>query len=404
MLSSFDYDVVIVGGGPVGLCLARALGGHGLRIALVEQQPRDALAAPAFDGREIALTQKSVRHLRELDVWERIDARDRSPMRAAKIFNGRSPHALEIDAGNGSGEHAELGWLVANHLIRRAAFESLQASIATHGDVDLIAGATVSAVTANAACARVTLASGAVFTAALVVAADSRFSPTRRMMGIAAEMRDFGKTMLVCRMTHALPHREAAWEWFGYGQTLALLPMNAHAQTGAHQSSVVLTLPAHEIESLAALDPAAFGAHLEQRFAGRLGAMQLASTRHLYPLVSVYADRFAATRFATVGDAAVGMHPVTAHGFNFGLTSVATLGECVLAARRLGGDIGAYSVLHRYEARHRRATRPLFLATRLITDIYTNGTLPARLARDVMLRAAARLAPFRKAVAASLTG
>ncbi|QGZ66544.1 5-demethoxyubiquinol-8 5-hydroxylase UbiM [Paraburkholderia acidisoli] len=400
-----NNDVIIVGGGPVGLCLARALSGHGMRITVIEQQATDALAAPAFDGREIALTQKSVRLLRDLDVWERIDADARSPMRAAKIFNGMSMHALEIGAGNArSGNHAELGWLVANHVIRRAAFESVQASIATHRDITLMAGETVSAVTANAESARVTLASGATLTAALVIAADSRFSPTRRMMGIAADLHDFGKTMLVCRMTHDQPHREAAWEWFGYGQTLALLPMNAHAESGAHQSSVVLTLSAHAMEAVAAMSETAFNAHLEQRFAGRLGAMQLASTRHCYPLVSVYANRFMATRFATVGDAAVGMHPVTAHGFNFGLASIETLCESVTHARRAGGDIGAAAVLRSYELRHQRATRPLFLATRFVTEIYTNGTLPARLAREVMLRAASRLAPFRNAVAASLMG
>ncbi|MEK6292230.1 MAG: 5-demethoxyubiquinol-8 5-hydroxylase UbiM [Paraburkholderia tropica] len=397
-----NHDVIIVGGGPVGLCLARALSGRGLRIALVEQQPLDVIAAPAFDGREIALTQPSVRLMRELGLWERIDADARSPMRAAKIFNGLSTHALEI--GSDSREHAELGWLVANQVIRQAAFDALQANIATHGDVTVIAGEAVSAVDTGAEAARVTLDNGTVLTGALVVAADSRFSATRRMMGIAADLHDFGKTMLVCRMTHELPHREAAWEWFGYGQTLALLPMNAHAPSGAHQSSVVLTLPAHEISALAALDAEAFGANLERRFARRLGAMQLVSTRHLYPLVSVYADRFAATRFAAIGDAAVGMHPVTAHGFNFGLASVETLCECLTTALREGGDIGALNVLRRYESRHRRATRPLFLATRLITEMYTNVTLPARLARNVMLRAASHLAPFRKAVAASLTG
>jgi 2-polyprenyl-6-methoxyphenol hydroxylase-like FAD-dependent oxidoreductase len=74
--------------------------------------------------------------------------------------------------------------------------------------------------------------------ARLLVAADSRFSQTRRLLGIGAQLKDFGKTMLVCRMDHEKPHRQTAWEWFGYGQTLALLPLNGE------QSSVVLTLPA----------------------------------------------------------------------------------------------------------------------------------------------------------------
>jgi 2-polyprenyl-6-methoxyphenol hydroxylase-like FAD-dependent oxidoreductase len=98
------------------------------------------------------------------------------------------------------------------------------------------------------------------------------------------------------------------------------------------------------------------------------------------------------------------MHPVTAHGFNFGLASVETLCKGIVAAHRHGFDVGTESVLSRYGDSHRRATRPLYLATRLVTDIYTNSSVPAKLARNIMLRAASFSTPFRKAIAASLTG
>ncbi|CAG9268935.1 5-demethoxyubiquinol-8 5-hydroxylase UbiM [Paraburkholderia unamae] len=395
-------DIVIVGAGPVGLCLARALSGQGLRIVVVERQRLEDIGEPRFDGREIALTQKSVRLMQKLGLWDHIEPDARSALRSAKVFNGASPHALDI--GHELSGHSELGWLVSNHLIRKAAYDALCASNAQHEDVTLLAAETVSGVKTGDACARVTLESGKTLTANLIVAADSRFSATRKMMGIPADLHDYGKAMLVCRMTHEAAHGHAAWEWFGYDQTLALLPLNADRATHAPQSSVVLTLPVGEVNEMAALSPEAFSRDIERRFARRLGAMTLTSTRHVYPLVSVYPERFVATRFAAVGDAAVGMHPVTAHGFNFGLLGVETLGSLIVSARGGGLDIGAASVLRRYEDQHRRATRPLFHATRFITDVFTNNTAPARFARDFMLRAASRLAPFRRAIAASLTG
>ncbi|WP_321947555.1 5-demethoxyubiquinol-8 5-hydroxylase UbiM [Paraburkholderia sp. J10-1] len=395
-------DIVIVGAGPVGLCLARAFSGSGLKIVMVEQQCLADISEPQFDGREIALTQKSVRLMHKLGLWDRIEAHARAPLCSAKVFNGPSPGALEI--GHELSGHTELGWLVSNHLIRKAAYEALRQSTAEHGDVTLLAAQKVSGVKAGEDLASVTLESGETLSAKLIVAADSRFSATRKMMGIAANMHDFGKAMLVCRMTHEAPHEHAAWEWFGYEQTLALLPMNTQRSTNAHQSSVVLTLPVGQVNEIAALEPDEFARHIEQRFMRRLGAMKLASTRHVYPLVAVYPERFVGTRFAVVGDAAVGMHPVTAHGFNFGLLGVETLGNRIIEAKNSGFDIGALQVLQRYETQHRRATRPLYLATRFITDVYTNNTAPAKLARDFMLRAASRLMPFRKAIAASLTG
>ena len=401
-MEAMEADIIIVGAGPVGLCLARSLSGAGLQVVIVEQQCLADISEPQFDGREIALTQKSVRLMRQFGLWDLIEPEARSPLCSAKVFNGPSPGALEI--GHELSGHTELGWLVSNHVIRKAAYDSLQGSIEAHHDVTLLAAQKVSGVSSGDGWASVTLESGATLRARLIVAADNRFSSTRKMMGIAADMHDFGKAMLVCRMTHEEPHRHTAWEWFGYGQTLALLPLNADRSTNAHQSSVVLTLPVGEVHDVAALEPDEFSRNIERRFARRLGAMKLASTRHVYPLVSVYPERFVGKRFAVVGDAAVGMHPVTAHGFNFGLVGVETLGGAILAAQGSGFDPGAESVLRRYEEQHRRATRPLFLATRFITEIYTNSTAPARLARDIMLRAASHLMPFRRAIAASLTG
>ena len=400
-----DYDILISGAGPAGLCLARALSGHGLRIAVVEQQPLSAIENPAYDGREIALTQHSAQVLRDLGLWERIAADEPgafAPLRDAQVLNGPSPFAMVID--HQLSQHSELGWLVSNHLIRRAAFQELRAAQHKNQDITLLAGEQVARAHTDASAAHVTLASGKQLRARLLVAADSRFSATRRALGIGADMHDFGRSMLLCTMAHALPHQHVAWEWFGYGQTLALLPMNDDPATGAHRSCVVLTLPHHTLEALQDMDETAFGLELTRRFDQRLGAMQLVSTRHLYPLVGVRPHRLVAPRFACVGDAAVGMHPVTAHGFNFGLRGITTLAGELRAAHAAGQDIAAPELLARYERAHRRATLPLYLATTFIARLYTTDHPPARLLRDAALRLAQNFPPFKRMVAATLSG
>jgi len=318
------------------------------------------------------------------------------------VLDGASPFAMVIS--HGLSQRSELGWLVSNHLIRRAAFEAVEQAQAEHGDLTLLTGESVAQVRSEAAAAEVRLASGRSLRARLLVAADSRFSATRRAMGIAADQHDFGRSMLVCCMSHEQPHHHAAWEWFDHGQTLALLPMNDDPASGAPRASVVLTLPAPAIAPLLALDPPAFGREMTRRFAGRLGAMRLASTRHAYPLVAVYPHRLVGPRFACVGDAALGMHPVTAHGFNLGLLGVERLAASVRAAQAAGRDIAAPQDLAAYEGAQRRATRPLYLATQLIARLYTQESPPARLLRGLALRLGEHCPPFKRAVAAALTG
>lgn len=386
-----QIDVAIIGAGPSGLSLARALSGCGLEIALLERQSESALENPAFDGREIALTHLSARLMRELDIWQRLDPDDISPLRDARVFNGPSRASMLID--HRDSQQDALGYLVANARIRKAAYEAVRAC----PDIRLLAGVGVTGIQTDKASARIALSNGETVQAQLAIAADSRFSETRRAMGIPASTHDFGKTMMVCAMEHDVPHEHTAWEWFDYGQTLALLPMNGK------RSSIVVTLPPRDIQALMALPDDAFNRAIEIRFKHRLGNMRLISTRHAYPLVTVYPDRFIAQRFALAGDAAVGMHPVTAHGFNFGLRGAKSLSDEIRAAQARGSDIAAPTLLARYERTHRLATRPLFLATHAIAKLYGNDTPPARLLRHMSLQIGSHFRPFKQAVAHMLT-
>ncbi|MCG5241220.1 5-demethoxyubiquinol-8 5-hydroxylase UbiM [Azospirillum doebereinerae] len=381
-----EYDVIVVGGGPAGLAFARSLAGSGLRLAVVERQPLDALADPAPDGREIALTHRSVDTLDALGAWAHLEPADVAPLRAARVLNGSSRFALTFGAA-GTGED-RLGQLVSNHRIRRALFRTLEGQ----DGLTLLAGATVTEVHTDRQRATVGLSDGRSLTARLLVAADSRLSDVRDRLGIGAEINRLRQSMMVCRVAHEGDHGGVATEWFEYGHTMAMLPLNGR------ESSAVLTLPSAVLGEIARLDPAALGAELTRRYRGRLGEMRPVEEPHVYPLVMTYAHHFAATRAALIGDTAVGMHPVTAHGFNLGLQSQGTLARLVRAAAARGGDIAAPLLLRRYEMAHRLASRPLYTATKLLVSLYTDERPPVSIVRHAALRAAAHLPLVRSTV------
>ncbi len=388
-----SYDVIIIGAGSAGLSFACSLSGHGLRIALVEKLSRNTLADPAFDGRDIAMTHRSVEMLKTMGAWARVPQKDISVIRHAVVMEGGFPTPLHFNSQTDC-----LGTLVSNHLIRKALYEEARqcddVSFMDTMEVDCVK---TNPVKTNSNDAEITLSDTTTLQARLVVAADSRFSKTRRSMGIPAKMRDFGRASVVCRMSHDADHKDIAYECFLNDRTLAVLPLSGK------QSSVVVTLPCEEAEDLTHMPEDLFNASMEMWFEHRLGRMLLTSPRIATPLVAVYADRFHAQRFALIGDAAVGMHPVTAHGFNFGLLSQDTLAKKILAAHRNGGDIAAPALLADYRRKHRHATRPLYLATNALVELFTRTSRPAQFTRKALLTLGNCLPPARRMIVKSLT-
>jgi 2-polyprenyl-6-methoxyphenol hydroxylase-like FAD-dependent oxidoreductase len=146
-----------------------------------------------------------------------------------------------------------------------------------------------------------------------------------------------------------------------------------------------------------------FSMDIQNRFGNRFGRMQLVTERFAYPLVGVHANRFSSNRCALVGDAAVGMHPVTAHGYNLGLSGADLLARALRSALREGKDIGSLDVLQRYERRHLRNTRPIYHGTNEIVKLFTDDRLPAKLARTVVLRLANNFPPIKRVIRNKLT-
>ena len=385
------YDIIIIGAGPAGLSFARSLANTGLRIALIEKQPEDQLATPEFDGRDIALTHLSVRILKKLGIWARFEPDDRPPIKEARVLDGTSPFYLGFDSAKDSID--ELGFIVSNHVIRKALFAEVQ----TLDNVELMANLTVTSVATKESIASVVLSDGQTLESRLVVAADSRFSETRRMVGIPAYMHDFGRICIVCRMEHQEPHEGIAFECFHYGRTLAVLPLTSH------HSSIVVTAPMDQRDLIMNMDDAQFSCDIQNRFNGRYGDMNLTSKKFAYPLVGVHASKFFAKRFALIGDAAVGMHPVTAHGYNLGLSGQEILANEIINAAARQRDIGAMPLLERYQRKHMHTTRPMYHGTNEIVKFFTDDRVPAKLARKLALRLANWIPPIKRVIQNKLT-
>jgi len=386
-----DYDVIIIGAGPTGLSFARSLAETELRILLIERSPLAAIKNPSEDGREIALTHFSVKLMKQLGAWQRIESTSISPIKTAKVLNGNSSYSLDFTRPSNTLE--ALGYLIPNHLIRQAFYDE----VATFNNINIMTDVSVTDVHTNSVSGNITLSTGETLTAELIVAADSRFSETRRKMGISTSMQDFSRTAIVCRMQHELSHQQTAFECFHYGKTMALLPMTGNL------SSVVITISNQKVGAILDMTDQQFNRQVQQWFGNKLGKISLVGKRHSYPLIAVHADKFVSQRYAVVGDASVGMHPVTAHGFNLGLRGANTLAGEIKYAILRRKNIATASVLKKYERKHMQMTKFLYHGTNYIVGLFTNETIPAKIIRGAALRIANNFPPLRHMITAKLT-
>ncbi|HOO51176.1 MAG TPA: 5-demethoxyubiquinol-8 5-hydroxylase UbiM [Alphaproteobacteria bacterium] len=386
-----DSDIIIIGAGPAGLSFARILADTGLKITMLERQTEKTLAKPDYDGREIALTHLSQRLMDETGMWSRIKDADISLIKDAKVLNGDLNDPLFFDHTKSGKEN--LGFMISNHHIRRAAYEVCK----PYKNINLMTEKEVWAVETDDVGGTVTLKGGKKLRSRLIVAADSRFSATRRMMGISTDMRDFGRTCIVCKVKLDKDHDETAYECFFYDRTVAILPLKGR------YCSVVITIDSKDAHLVLDQSPKEFAQELSKRMEGRFGKMTLDTQLYPYPLVGTFADCFYANRYALIGDAAVGMHPVTAHGFNFGLRGAHTLATEIKKFHDLGLDIGSREILQHYNTSHRQATWPLYMGTNALVGLYTKTTPLAKLARKALLSIGQHLPPAKRMIMNQLT-
>lgn len=395
------FDVVIVGGGLVGLTLGIGLAHHNVRTAVVDVVDPKTAKGGAFDGRSSAIADASTNIFKALNIWHGLEAQAQ-PINDILVTDGRSsnrfrsggasPFYLHFDPVEISDEGASvnpLGYIIENRHMREVLYDAAEDEV-DRGCLALFAPDKAEKVVFHKDKVEVVLASEQALEASLCIAADGKFSRLRQQVGIKTVGRTYKQSGLVATVAHEYDHEGIAQEYFLPSGPFAILPMTGR------RSSLVWTEKTDDAESLINLSEAEFLEALKCRFGSYLGEISVAGPRWCYPLSLVLAHEYIAPRLALVGDAAHGIHPIAGQGFNLGLRDVAALIEVVVDAKRVGLDPGTDNILVRYQRWRRFDSVVLGLVTDGLNQLFANDIGPIRMIRDMGLSVVNQLGPVRR--------
>jgi 2-octaprenyl-6-methoxyphenol hydroxylase len=384
-------DVIILGGGLVGLTLALALDRHGLSSVVIDPMDPATALAKGFDGRASAIASASWRMLEVIGIAEELRVSG-CAIHRIEVRDGLQPKPLDFTTAP---EDEPLGTMVENAVLRRA----LHAAAAKAPNITLKMPMRATSVERGEHAARVGLEDGSEFAAPLLVVAEGRNSPTRAAAGIRVAQWKYDHTAIISAFDHSLDHGNVAHEIFYSAGPFALLPLNPGTR-----SALVWTVKAKDAPGVMALSEKAFLAEIRQRSGGLLGDISLAAPRSSYPLGFHHAAHITAQRLALVGDAAHGIHPIAGQGLNLGFRDAAALTEVLVDGARLGLDLGDAQLMARYERWRSLDSFLVALATDGLTRLFGIPGRPASAIRRIGLGAVQKIAPLKRAFMAEARG
>ncbi len=364
-------DVIVIGSGLIGAAMAIALARLGLRVDVIDRAPTESRLQAHYDGRTSAVALGSMRVLSHIGVWQRVG--DSQPIQDIRVCDEGGRFYVHYDHTKAGNE--PFGHIVENRLLRQALYEAMdeQATITVHQP------ARVQTIEPDSGAVTATLDNGDALRASLVLVADGKYSQTRDMLGIDANVFEYGQTAIVCTIAHSKPHHGLAVEQFMPAGPFALLPMTGD------RTNIVWTERNAMAARMLELDDAAFLEEVRRRVGDYLGKISLYGPRYSYPLTLVHARQYAAQRLALIGDAAHGIHPIAGQGANLGFRDVAVFTELLQQQARLGLDIGAADVLAHYQQWRRFDTLSMTSVTDALNRLFSNSNPVLRLARDAGL-------------------
>ncbi len=385
---TFDCDVAIVGGGPVGLALSLALARDGLSSVVFDAVRPARFRDPEFDGRAYAMSLASRRLLDRVGVWPLVESH------ACRIVDilvtdgrvGEGVSPLRLRFREGEVETDGLGHMIEDRYLRNALLDRVEAE----PSVELRAPQEVLDTRAEGPAAVVETADGGRVRARLIAACDGRNSRSARRAGIRRTGWRYRQTAIVCAVRHEKPHGGVAHEYFLPAGPFAILPLPGNA------SSIVWVEAPEAADYLRTSGAGLFESELRKRFGGFLGAVETVGKRWFYGLELSLAEDTVAERLVLVGDAAHRIHPIAGQGLNVGYQDVAALAEILHDARRRGEDFGDAAVLARYRTARRFDSTALAFATDALDRLFSNDVPLLRLARDVGMAGVGRIGPLRR--------
>tara|TARA_R110002033_G_scaffold26757_7_gene61034 strand:- start:12898 stop:14130 length:1233 start_codon:yes stop_codon:yes gene_type:complete len=360
-IDSRNSDIIILGGGMIGLTQALTLAAHGLQVAVIDRADPDDLTNPQNDARVSAINSASWKMFDAIGLAEKLRP-EGCDIEKILVNDGLKPGTLDFVPGEGEGP---MGIMVENAVLRRLLFEAVQA----HEAISLHLSTQVASCDRGVHRVDVTLENGEQLSAPLLVAADGRGSRMREEAGIIMAHWQYDHSAIVCKIAHEKPHGNTAYELFFPPGPFALLPMLDDGD-GRHRSAVVWTVSRKDGPAFAKINKRAFVAEMGKKTGGFLGAIELLTDRATYPLGFHHSSHLTAQRLVLIGDAGHGIHPIAGQGLNLGLRDVAALTECLVEGARTGLDLGDAQILARYDRWRSLDNMMVSAATDLLTRLF----------------------------------
>lgn len=376
-----DYDLIIVGGGMVGLSLAVALAEQKLKIAVIEAVTPEAEQQPSFDARTIAMAYGTKCIFETMGIWNKLEQSGVTAIK--KIHVSDRGHLGSTWLDSKVENVPALGYVTATSalgIVLRQAVEQIK-------NVTLYCPAQVVDIEMDPVRAEVTIDSNGSevhLSSRLVVAADGGNSQVRTQTGIKTFNVDYGQYAVIANVEMAQPHNNIAYERFTSSGPMALLPSKS-INGNENLFALVWTVKAANRDKILDLSDEAFLQQLQQRFASRVKGFVKVGQRHVYPLSWMQSREHYRPRLAIIGNAAHTMHPVAGQGFNLGLRDVAAIAEVIVDAIKQGEDIGDTVVLKRYAKWRNQDQLQTAISTDSIVRIFSNSFSPLALARNIGL-------------------
>ncbi len=385
--AALDYDIIIVGSGPVGLSLAAGLARYlpEFKIAVCDRRKM----VVSNDARSLALSAGVTRIYEMLGLWDEMAA-NAAPISHMRITDsGKNDRArplfLSFDGEVAPGR--PFAHMVPFRTIMGTLFKAVK------GKVDLLGEVEVASMQTQGAMASIVLADGRKLKAPLIVAADGSRSALRDMAGIKTISHNYDQSGLVTNISHEKDHEQTAYEHFRPAGPFASLPL-----AGGKRSSLVWTQSIKEAQELQNLTPAEQGKQIEEAMGFCLGAVKIEEPIQSFALRLCLARSFVVPRLALLGDAAHTVHPITGQGLNLGLKDVAALVEVVVEAVRLGQDPGMMNILENYQRWRRFDVALIAMATDSLNRMFSNDVAPVRALRDLGLGVVDKIPMVKKAL------
>jgi 2-octaprenyl-6-methoxyphenol hydroxylase len=388
-------DVIILGGGLVGLALAIALDRHGLTTIIIDPADPATQLAPQYDGRATAVSSSSWRMLQAIGVGERLEGKG-CPIESIRVSDGLALGGILFDPPP---DDDPLGMMFENRLLRATLRDAAMAA----EKVKLLMPARPGEIVRDAAGVRVALEDGRLAAAPLLVGAEGRNSPIRESAGIPIARWSYDHVAIVATVTHERWHENVAYEIFYPGGPFAILPMLA-GEDGRQRSAIVWSVKAADGPAIVDLPERALAHEIEKRMGGFLGPVALAGPRWTYKLGFHHAAQITDLRLALVGDAAHGIHPIAGQGLNLGFRDAAALAEVLVEGARLGMDLGDAQLLRRYEGWRGLDTLMVAFATDSLTRLYGIPGRTASAVRRFGMGAVQRIGPLKDRLMAEARG